>query len=234
MDRNYAQYLLDKVRTDYNQIAKEFSSTRQTAWPEIRSLFNDFVKDGNKILDLGCGNGRYVDFLQEKQIEYFGVDNSEGLIAIAKQRYSQQNFQVADGLNLPFVEDFFDKIYCIAVLHHIPSKEQRLKFLKEVKRVLKPNGILVLTVWKFRWLKEISLLLRYTILKLLGKNKMDFGDIIEPWGKQLGRYYHIFSQNDLRKLCKEVGFEIMKIGIVSNQGGNRNNIYLVAKNIVKK
>lgn len=229
MDRKYAQYLLDKVKDDYNQIAKEFSSTRQKPWPEIRPLFDDFIKDGDKVLDLGCGNGRYFDFLQEKQIEYFGVDNSKELIDISKQRYSGKNFQIADGLCLPFADNFFNKVYCIAVLHHLPSKEQRLKFLSETKRVLKSNGIFILTVWKFRWHKEVALLLKYTILKILGKNKMDFGDIIEPWGKQLGRYYHIFSQNDLRKLCREVNFEVMKIGIISNERGNRNNIFLVAK-----
>src|SRR3989344_4703050 len=45
--------------------------------------------------------------------------------------------------------DYFDKVYSISVLHHIPSRELQLQYLKEANRVLKPGGLLILRVWDF-------------------------------------------------------------------------------------
>ena len=181
-------------------------------------------------MDLGCGNGRFYEFFKDKNIEYIGVDNSEKLIGLANKKYPGIKFQTADALNLPFPNDYFDKIYSIAVLHHIPSKEIRLQFLKEAKRVLKKGGILIATVWKFHAKKQILLFLKYTILKLIGKSKLDFKDIFEPWGNKAERYYHWFSKRELVKLTREAGFKIKEGGIIiRNERGNRRNIYLVAE-----
>ncbi len=229
MDRKYAEYLLKKTKEDYNLIADDFSRTRSVIWPETEVLFNEYLIPGEKVLDLGCGNGRYFTLFKEKRIDYFGIDFSEKLIEIAKNKYPEGNFQTGDALHLPFTEKFFDKVYSIAILHHIPSKEYRLQFLKEIKRILKPGGTLILTVWKFHQFKEIDLLFKYTILKLFGKSKLDWKDIFEPWGKKIKRYYHWFSKRELENLIKEVNFKIERIGIIKNEKGNRRNIYLIAQ-----
>jgi len=213
MKQDYAKYLLNKSRRDYNLIAGEFSNTRQLPWPEIKFLFDD---SSGRVLDLGCGNGRFYPFFKG---HYIGVDNSEKLIELAKIRFPEADFRTADALNLPFEDNSFDRIYSIAVLHHIPSKELRLKFLKEAKRVLKPNGRLILTVWKRK-----DFLFKFTLLNLF---KLDFRDVLEPWGKKVLRYYHCFSKRELKKLVEKAGFEIKDIGIVQNEKGNRRNIYVV-------
>ena len=199
----------------------------------IKKYLAEIIKElpfkSYNIVDLGCGNGRWFELFQERQVDYIGVDASEKLIEIARKKYPQAKFQVADALNLPFPNGFFDKIYSIAVLHQIPSKELRLQFLKEVKRVLRPGGLLILTVWKFHQLKELSLFFKYTILKLFGKSKLDFKDIFEPWGKKIERYYHCFSKKELMKLVQKAGFQIQKVGIVKNKRANRQNIYLVVQ-----
>jgi tRNA (uracil-5-)-methyltransferase TRM9 len=229
MDKEHSEYLLNKTKEDYNLIAEDFSSKREKVWEEIEFLFNDYLKQGEKILDLGCGNGRYFPFFKKKGVDYFGIDFSEKLIKIAKNKHPEVNFQKGDALNLPFPENFFDKIYSIATLHHIPSEELRIQFLKEVKRALKGEGFLILTVWKFHQQQEINLLFKYTILKLFGKSKLDWKDILEPWGKKIKRYYHWFSKKELKDLLKKVDLIIEKIGTTKNQRGNRQNIYVIAK-----
>ena len=221
--------MLEKTRQDYNLIAEDFSSKREEIWEETRFLFDNYLTAGEKVLDLGCGHGRYFPLFKEKSVDYFGIDNSEKLIQIAKAAYPEGKFQVAEALNLPFLDSFFDKVYSVAVLHHIPSEEFRVQFLKETKRVLKPGGLLILTVWKFHQPKELYLLVKYTILKLIGQSKLDFKDIFEPWGKKIKRYYHCFSQKELKNLIQKSNFKIKKIGVVKNQKGNRQNFYLIVE-----
>lgn len=201
-------------------------------------LFNDYLAAGDKVLDLGCGNGRFFEILKDKNTDYLGVDSSERLIGIARAKYPQAKFQVADALSLPFPDDQFDKIYSIAVLHHIPSKELRLRFLEEAKRVLKPGGFFILTVWKPKDRQERFLRARFLLKKVFGlAGGLDIGDVIEPWfGDNRGeRYVHYFSEKELASLTKQVGFEIEKLGLVKNEKGNRQNIFIaVQKQILDK
>lgn len=236
MKREYAKYILNKTKEDYSLIADDFSRTRSFAWDELKLLVQ-YITPDDKVLDLGCGNGRLLQIFEDQDIEYIGIDNSEKLIKIAKEKYPQKNFQVADALNLPFPDNCFDKIYSVAVLHHIPSIELRFQFLKEAKRTLRPGGLLVLTVWNL-WQRKTAwkLLIKTTILKLLRKSQLDFRDIFYPWknsGKEIiaQRYFHLFTQKELKKLFKKAGFKIKEIGILEKKRKEKKwtNIYLIAE-----
>jgi ubiquinone/menaquinone biosynthesis C-methylase UbiE len=231
MDLELAKSILEQTKQNYNLIAKEFSSTRKEIWEELLFLFED-LKEGEKVLDLGCGNGRWYQVFKEKRVDYFGVDNSEKLIEIAKKTFPEAKFLVADALNLPFPDNFFDKVYSIAVLHHIPSEDFRIKFLKEVKRVLKEEGIFVLTCWKAHRFREIFALLKYTFLKLIKKSPLDFKDVFLSWGKKAKRYYHFFTKKELQSLIERVNFKILKLGVVKNREKDRKNFFVVCKKIV--
>jgi ubiquinone/menaquinone biosynthesis C-methylase UbiE len=237
MNQNYANFLLQKTKEDYNKIAKDFSIKRARLTPDLLFLANQ-VKEGEKILDLGCGNGRFFELLKNKKVEYFGVDISEDLLKIAKKRYSQAKFYLFDGLSLPFEDNFFDKVFCLATFHHLPSKKYRILFLKEIWRVLKPQGKLYLTVW-YLWSKRraLYLLLKYTILKLLGRVSLDFKDIFLPWkdsrGKILARrYFHMFSKGELKSLTQKAGFEVLKISFLK-RGKSEKNIYLLGRKLAE-
>lgn len=232
MEREYAQYLLEKTKKDYNLIAQDYARTRAFVSEDIKKLA-DYVLSGEKVLDSGCANGRLFEVLREKNVDYFGIDISEKLIEIAKRKYPEAKFQVADALNLPFPSDFFDKVYSISVLHNIPSHEFQLQYLKETRRVLKPGGLLILRVWDFWKRKEgWKLLLKYTFLKLIGKSKLDFFDVFVPWKDSKGnilveRYFHCFTKRELENLVKEAGFKIKE----SWRAGKdpRTNIYLITQ-----
>lgn len=243
MERKYAKYLLDKTRQDYNQIADSFSRARGSVWKDMEFLFNNYLTSGERVLDLGCGNGRFLELFKRKNIDYIGADNSRKLIEIANSKYkdtrhkiqdTKYKFIVADALKLPFSNSYFDKIYSIATLHHIPSQELRMQFLKEAQRTLKPEGILILTVWNL-WSKPKfrKVIFKSALSKIFGKSKLDFKDIIIPWWGMPQYYFHCFTKSELERLVRKAGFRIKKIGeIIIPQGKNFNsNFYIIADKV---
>lgn len=185
-------------------------------------------------MDLGCGNGRYYPFFRKEDAVYFGADNSQSLIEIARKRFPEANFFIEDALELSFPNEFFDKVFSVAVFHQIPSRSLRFRFLAEVKRVLKNKGLLVLTVWRFNRFRELMLLFKYTWLKVIGKSKMDWGDILVPWGDKTERYYHYFYGKELKDALEEAGFRVVKLGIAENQRETRQNTYIAARKLTAK
>lgn len=237
MDPRFADYLLNKIQKDYNERAEVFASTREEIWPEIW-FFKDFVRPNEKVLDIGCGSGRLYKLFRGKEIKYFGIDFAEKLIKIARERYSSPKelkgatppvFLVANALRLPFGDNFFDKVFSIAVLYHIPSQEKRLLFLRETRRVLKPGGELFLTVWNLWQIKYLPLILKWTLFKLLGLTKIDFWDIFVP-SHGIIRYYHCFRKKELEDLAREAHFTNIKIEYLKKNGQNFN-IFLRATKI---
>ena len=202
MDKETAEYLLNKTCGDYNLIGGYFSSTRGFIWEDMKFL-KKFISKGDRVLDLGCGNARLIKFFRSLKIDYnyTGVDCSAKLIKIAKKKYPGEKFFKANALSLPFKNDCFDKIFSIAVFHHIPSKELRAEFLEEAKRVLMPGGIFILMVWNLRQRRFLSYHLKYFFLRLIRKSKLDFKDIFYPWKGQdrkilTERYLHCFTKKE--------------------------------------
>lgn len=228
MKKEYAEYLLKKTRDDYNLIAEDFSKTRWNIWDEF-NIFKKYIKEGDKIIDVGCGNGRLMELFKGENINYTGVDISDQLINLAREKYPDNNFTIADNLNLPFSDNNFDKVFSIAVLHTIPSNELREKAVAELKRILKPGGLLFITVWDV-WRKDtFPKFLKYYFLKLIGKSKLDFKDAFIPWADKTKRYYHFFTKKELVTLTEKADFGTIEKGVAYNKRGTRSNIYLIAR-----
>ena len=204
-----SQGLLNKVKADYQTIASDFSKTRQNlSWPEI-DYFKKYIKNGQSVLDLGCGNGRLLNSLKEFNCEYKGLDNSVNLIDHAKKIFPDMsnNFVVGELFELPFADQQFDVIFCLAAFHHLPTKELRLQALNEMRRVLKKDGIVLMTnwcVWQKLFWKNI-----FTEFRL--KNK--WNDFFIPWkstNERINRYYYGFTQHELGSLFAQTNWEIIE------------------------
>jgi len=141
------QNKIESVKKTYDLIGKEFSASRQYIWPDLKP-FLDKVKSNSSVLDIGCGNGRLLLGLPENT-KYTGMDISRELLTEAKKAYPKINFIEADitkestWKNLPL----FDSVFCIAVLHHLPTQKDQLFVLKQIKNHLKPKGKVLITAW---------------------------------------------------------------------------------------
>jgi len=141
------QNKIDSVKNTYDTIGKEFSASRQYIWPDLKQYLNK-VKQNSSILDVGCGNGRLLLGLPKK-IKYLGMDISKELLKEAEKANPNQKFLETDITKEQIWKHLpqFDYIFCIAVLHHLPTEKDQLFVLKQIQKHLKPKGKVLITAW---------------------------------------------------------------------------------------
>ena len=201
--------LLKKVVKDYADIAEEFNQTRKNKWEEFDN-FLKYIKDKNIVADIGCGNGRFYEFLKKhKKTKYIGIDNNRKLLEKAKKEEGAK-FMKGDLLKIPLKKDIVNVVLEIASLHHIPSKKLREKAIKEANRVLKTNGIFIVSVWNLFQPKYKKYIRKAFLKSILTLGKYDTRDTFIPWAKKTERYYYAFKENELQKLLEKNGFKILE------------------------
>ena len=223
MRKKTAEKLSIKVRKDYEKISDDFDVSRKYNWKEFDE-FIKYIKQDGKLADLGCGNGRFFGYIKDvRNVQYVGVDNNEALINKAKSNFPEAKFIVGDMLDLPFENDSLDVVVAIASLHHIPSNILRKKAIEEIHRVLKKNGILIITVWNLFQPKYIKYIWRARIKFVLTLGKYGLRDVFIPWGKSgVDRYYYAFKKGELTRLIYE------KLEVINVKKGN-NLIFVCRK-----
>lgn len=233
MDDKAAKKIMTGVTKTYNSISKEFSDSRAFAGKEFDD-FKEYLQPGQTILDLGCGNGRLLQFLEkeastwhQKTFYYTGVDASKNLLAEARKKHPDRVFKTGDMTKIPMKDKSMDILFCIRAFHHLPSKKTRLKSLQEMKRVLKSQGVLILSVWNL-WQKKYW----WQLFKAFARSIVTFGkfapnDTFIPWGKEkIIRYYHAFTAKELQKLFQESGWNILELSKTQPPG---HDIIIIAK-----
>ena len=95
------------------------------------------------LLDVGCGVGLTDHYLVPKFQAVYGVDSENELISKAQSLNKAAIYKVCDGTFLPFSDNTFNLVFAINVLHHVKPNNW-LNFIKELERVTKPNGIIMI------------------------------------------------------------------------------------------
>ncbi|HAN22759.1 TPA: hypothetical protein DCP77_03185 [Candidatus Collierbacteria bacterium] len=139
--------IITSVKNIYDNIGKEFSSSRQYIWPDLKPYLKN-VKSGSSVLDVGCGNGRLLLGLPEKT-KYTGLDISKELLKEAERAHPEHKFYETDITKESIWKHLpqYDYIFCVAVFHHLPTKKDQLFVLNQIKRHLKPRGKILITAW---------------------------------------------------------------------------------------
>ncbi len=221
MKKEISNKILGETESGYDLMADKFSETRKYFWRNLEFI-GDYIKEGDAVFDFGCGNGRLLELLSNRKINYFGADISEKLIELAKNKYSKESIHFSrinpSQTSLAFNDDFFNTVYSIAVFHHFPGKEYREKQAKELYRIAKPGGHVIITVWNLWQRRYIKNILKNWIDKLLLRSPLDFNDchIIfkNNQGEVFKRYHHAFTRKELARIFTKAGFkkEAVKIG----------------------
>jgi SAM-dependent methyltransferase len=161
------------------------------------------LKDVNakRVLDLGSGSGRHVIYLAKHGFLVYGLDSSPEGVALTNEWLSTENLSASIQLGsmhdaLPYDDAFFDGVISVQVIHHAKIAAIR-KIVDEITRVLKPEGLLFLTVPKVNYHREYIEIEPATIVPLSGPEK--------------GLPHHYFTPEELREVFED--FEIMDVHI---------------------
>jgi len=209
MRKKIINQIQEEVKSAYSAIAHEFSASRKVPWQEF-NYFLAYIKRNAKVLDLGCGNGRLYEFLKPKKIDYLGIDHNSHLLEKAKEQFPEARFQLDDMIDLKLPTEAFNNIFCIAAFHHVPSKSMRKQVANSMHSTLKPDGILILTVWNLFQFKYIKALLKASLSFVLHLGfKYSWNDLWIKWGNYpIKRYYHAFRPKELLHYFPEKKWEI--------------------------
>jgi 2-polyprenyl-3-methyl-5-hydroxy-6-metoxy-1,4-benzoquinol methylase len=142
------------------------------------------------LLDLGCGDGNHLEYLQNYAEQVYGSDYNLVRLVRSGARNSSATLFLADILDYPAQDNFFDMVFFHHVIEHIPDHSEALK---TIYRILKPRGLLVLGtpnegVWWWR--------LAYKL---------------QPETLASTDHVHFYTSSTLSELMRDAGFEIKKV-----------------------
>ena len=247
--------LLRINRIFYDEYASSFGGTRALPWPAWRQLLEP-LRDGEhdrplRILDVGCGNGRFGSLAAETlpyAFEYEGWDQSQGLLDQAQERLEGRRLgdlpddQLA-GLTLKAVDlnhwmedepqpasaGGYDVIGMFGVLHHMPGRQFRADLLQRLGTLLAPGGKLWVSWWMLhrtdRFQKKTVSWDRAPVE--LDLDDVEPGDHLLSWHRDgFGiRYLHFPTEDELVELDSLEGLEALA-PLESDGPTGRENLYL--------
>ena len=217
----------------WDKIANSFDKTRKKPW----EICLNFIKSQDKnsvFADLGCGNGRHLIPAAKHFKKAIGVDISSNLLHIVENKIKKLNINNLELIHstltkIPLKDNSIDSILFIASLHNIKHRKNRLKALRETKRIIKKDGSAMISVWsreqdKFR--------------ELFNKNKIDknqeFGDINIFWRQDkldVPRFYHLYSEKEFKEDINNAGLKIVNFQPVKLVSKNYyDNYFATVKN----
>ena len=227
-------------RRFYDERADEFNQTREQAWRGWNDLFDRYgsrVPRSPRVLDVGCGNGRFARFLRQRLREpftYFGIDASKlglehaekRLVDIPNVHLVEHDFIVEpEPLPSSLASDEFDLIVLFGVVHHIPGREHRARLLTRLARHLAPGGMFAYTVWRFdRFERFTRKLVPWDDFPVEG-SELEPGDHIMTWGDAgpAYRYCHAMTDEEAETLERTLPLE----ALASFSGDDDLNRYYV-------
>ncbi|MBP2030601.1 ubiquinone/menaquinone biosynthesis C-methylase UbiE [Methanohalophilus levihalophilus] len=196
---------------------------RHVRWTEARNLpeIKSFLRDNSKILDVGCGKGRYCLPLS-KDHELYGTDISIEALRNLRKKSEGRDISLplfhSSATHIPFKDNSFNAAICTGVLQHLLENE-RTEAAGEISRILKPEGIL--------------------FFEAFGRGDFRYGgEEVEPhtFSRKNCIIYHYFTKEELKELFS--GFEFIDLKEEKrekNFHGNkysRHSISFVARKLV--
>lgn len=204
MEKNPIEYEKEYVQQFYDKIADQFNRSRYSVWPTVKE-FLDQVKIGDAVLEVGCGNGKNLVYLKNRgfqpgELVIKGSDLCNQLCQITRDKlrdWEACEIKVADQLKLRehYVQNEFQFVLSIAVIHHLCTVERRIQAIEELIWVTAPGGRIMIQVWALEQPDD-------------SRRRFEQGDNLVSWQLRdqkevVDRYCHVFQKGELDQLIRE-------------------------------
>ncbi len=183
--------IIQNTQTSYDQVAREYAEKFKDEMddkPFDRDCLDRLARevgDLGPICDLGCGPGQIARYLHRQGVDVLGVDLSPRMIAEAQRLNPDIPFHQGDMLSLPDSDNSWGGVAAFYCIIHIP-REQIVDALSEIKRVLKPGGVLLVTFHIGEEIKHVE----------------------EWWEKPVNLDFAFYQPAEMEAWLKEAGFEL--------------------------
>ncbi len=202
----------------YEAIAPSY---RRRAWPIVRQAAG-LCRRMEVFLDAGCGPGHNAVLLLSEYPKARGVliDLSKAMIERAQSSVEQAGLKhrallvVSDVRSLPLRSESMELCLYIAVIHHLPKRAWRINALREARRVLKDEGVVLVTSWSITQRSFVKCVMM-NFLKKLVKPSISLGDCIKVSvvkGAIYRRYYHLYMLGELKREVQGSGLAVIQAG----------------------
>lgn len=252
MDEKTVRALGAINRDFYRDSAAAFSETRRNSWPGWEPLVGwiegRLPDRALKVLDVGCGNGRFGAFLADAlheraaDIDYCGLDASEALLDSVRSRrlpVATAEVLLADLIETPLESLLADRAFSLiavfGLLHHIPSEQERTALLSALARRLEPGGLFALAFWRFDDFERFRVR-RKTFEEwnrdapeAIDLSQLEPGDTLLRWGEgpDAVRYCHHVDDAEAARLLEATGLERLACYDADGREGNLNRYFVL-------
>jgi len=233
----------------YAAIAAEWIETRKYAWPGFERIVARLPAAATReaplrVLDLGCGDGRFAQYLAEhtEHLRYLGCDASSALLAHANTRGLGPRFEFChtDFVSTPASTAIpggeFDLVCVLGVLHHVPGRTARQLLLRELGARLSAHGLLAVTIWRLtddpRFATRVVPFADYNraAAEPIALDQLEPGDTLLRWGSAgaPARYCHFPDRHESEQVLGASGLRIVERFHADGRGGRLNEYALLA------
>lgn len=215
-------------RQFYATVANDFDQTRGSAWPGWQRLLPHLpLARPLRVLDVGCGNGRFARFLHAAglSIDYVGVDSSPALLARARealQPLARWRLIEQDVIEQPFVEGEYDLVGVFGVLHHVPARAGRVAWMQRLAQRLAVGGVLAYASWRF--MEDPRLRARVVPWPPALAGEVEAGDVLLDWrqGTHALRYCHAVDDDEQAQIDASLNLTLLERYRADGSSGQLN------------
>ncbi len=179
-------------------------SVRFAAIDPLRPLFEKYLRPDSLMLEGGCGMGNYVTYYTARGYDVIGVDFAQKALKTLRKRQPQLKLCGGDVSRLPFADNTFDLYYSGGVVEHFEGGAE--KSLREAQRVLKENGVLLISVPYYSPLRRVLTPLKRAEWRSLEKPEIDQSEAFP--GKKFFQY--AYRPSEFEKMLAEANLRVVE------------------------
>jgi len=148
----------------YDIIANDFSKTRAYVWKCVKQFIDEInidkinideinIEDASTtVMEVGCGNGKNLDYLFKHGFTkdaIHSLDSCHVFVNMVRNKGYNCSLELAQNIDRLYPSNYFDYLLCIAVIHHLPTEEERIDTITKCITLLKKGGHALFTAWAF-------------------------------------------------------------------------------------